>query len=188
MPNWTSNNIVIVGKKEKVDVIKDQLEKYYEYGGEWSGFFDYFLPTPKEMMEHPSPIRDEELSVNFENKYGAPDWYGWRINNWGTKWDISDFSDMQYQSEEIDLSMVSFNCETAWSPPEEGLRNLSKKFEDVYFYCQFEEPGMSFQGYCSFMNGEDIGSETVDMFPKFTDVIEDVEFFYSTAKMVVESE
>lgn len=188
MPNWSSNSIAIIGKKEKVDVMKDQLEKYYTHNNEWSGFFEHFIPTPKEMMEFSSPIRDEKASAHFKDKYGAPDWYGWRILNWGTKWDIDSISDMQYHSEEIDLSIVSFNCETPWSPPEEGLRNLSKKFEDVYFYCQFEEPGMAFQGYCSFMNGEDIGSETVSMFPKFIDVIEDLDFFYNTAKMVSKGE
>ena len=34
----------------------------------------------------------------------TPNWYDWRVENWGCKWDIAK-------------SWVSYNCWTAWGPP-----------------------------------------------------------------------
>ena len=40
------------------------------------------------------------------------DWYHWRLNNWGTKWDIYDT-----HCTRMDANTLVLNFYTAWSPP-----------------------------------------------------------------------
>ena len=40
------------------------------------------------------------------------DWYHWRLNNWGTKWDIYDT-----HCTRVDANTLVLNFYTAWSPP-----------------------------------------------------------------------
>jgi hypothetical protein len=49
--------------------------------------FDAFIPCPKELEELTSLKPDEPLVKKMNMKYGAEDWYQWRLDNWGTKWD-----------------------------------------------------------------------------------------------------
>lgn len=54
-------------------------------------------------------------------KYGHTDWYGWRLDNWGTKWNACDtFNDGTY---------VEFS--TAWSAPLEIYNALAKMFPNI---------------------------------------------------------
>lgn len=57
-----------------------------------------------------------ETAKNNIDQYGNKDWYGWRIDNWGTKWNA-------YDIEETD-SCIRFD--TAWSFPEPIIRKLAE--------------------------------------------------------------
>jgi hypothetical protein len=63
-------------------------------------------------------------------KYGAPDWYEWAIENWGTKWNA-------YSIEVRSEDTIKF--ETAWSHPTKVIHALSKKFPDVEFELQYAD-------------------------------------------------
>lgn len=73
-------------------------------------------------------------------------WYDWRVNNWGTKWDI-ELQNMQ----DIDSNTISATFDSAWSPPIEAYRKLeSMGFTiDAFYY----EGGMCFAG--RYTNGND---------------------------------
>lgn len=62
----------------------------------------------------------------FDNirKYDAPDFYYWRIKNWGTKWNAVDAA--VYENETIEF-------DTAWSAPLSVISALSAKFPNVEF-------------------------------------------------------
>lgn len=179
MPNWCENKIVIIGKNDVIQPMVDILAETID--GE-AKFFEYFIPTPPEMLQESAPARDEETIKLFMQKYGAKDWYDWRVRNWGIKWDIAYACDIEVQFGDNDVCCLSFSCQTPWSPPEEGLGTLSAMFPNTYFYCEFFEPGMGFQGYCSYCNGESKGSETVSTFMKSHDVIDDFQYFYEENK------
>ena len=67
----------------------------------------------------------QEMHDDFVERFGFADWYGWQINNWGTKWNASSV----YWSDDNDF--VSFN--TAWSTPFDLLVALSKKYPQATF-------------------------------------------------------
>lgn len=65
---------------------------------------------------------------NNIQKYGAPTWYEWCINNWGTKWGAYGYS------ETIDYSQNNYlSFQTAWSAPHPILQKLSEMYSDITF-------------------------------------------------------
>lgn len=47
-----------------------------------------------------------------ESLFDGGDWYDWRLDNWGTKWDI-----YETHCTRIDANTLDLNFYTAWSPP-----------------------------------------------------------------------
>jgi hypothetical protein len=72
----------------------------------------------------------------------SPEWREWRIENWGTKWEIpaDDMTEIVETADEIRVGFAS-----AWSPPIDALRFAAERdgFSFVLFY---DEPGMGFAG------------------------------------------
>lgn len=76
-----------------------------------------------------------KLLANIQ-RYGFPDWYEWRCENWGTKWNSFDV-----QAADNNISFY-----TAWSPCSPIVKQLSVMFPDVIIEYHYEEPGCCFCG------------------------------------------
>ena len=71
-------------------------------------------------------------------------WYGWRIDNWGTKWDIYNCFN-EFEEEPSDYFSVSF--QTAWAPlSEKFMEVLSKQFPGALLTNSYDEEGCDFCG------------------------------------------
>lgn len=88
----------------------------------------------------PSDI-EKELNINsleelgnayLENikEYGYTTWYEWRIDNWGTKWDVYD----DFQCNETTMIF-----KTAWSIPELIIERLSEEFPNEFIEVKFAD-------------------------------------------------
>ena len=73
----------------------------------------------------------EKAQDNME-RYGHTSWYGWCIDNWGTKWPA-------LHQEELCPTSVHMNFDTAWSFPRGVLRKLSADWPDIGFVCQWAD-------------------------------------------------
>lgn len=94
----------------------------------------------------------QEMHDDFVERFGFADWYGWQINNWGTKWNASDV----YWSDDNDF--VSFN--TAWSTPFDLLVALSKKYPQATFEIEYADEDFGYNvGRYVLQNGEEIDTE-----------------------------
>lgn len=85
--------------------------------------------------------------------YGAKNWYEWRINNWGTKWNA-------YNISKIGENTVQFD--TAWNGVPELIMFLAEKFPDVtmdYIYAD-ENYGYNVGRY--YLHGKDVDDLTPD--------------------------
>ena len=60
-------------------------------------------------------------------KFGFPDWYNWRINHWGTKWNALCEEDAAVDG------LPEFR--TAWNIPEGWLRTLAKHVDFTLLYA-----------------------------------------------------
>lgn len=138
----------------------------------------------------------QEMHDDFVERFGFADWYGWQINNWGTKWNASNV----YWSDD---DFVSFN--TAWSTPFDLLVALSKKYPQATFEIEYADEDFGYNvGEYVLQNGEEIdtnipeggskealelalniqGGEDYYLGDDFCDVDEDEELSDFTIKMI----
>jgi hypothetical protein len=74
-----------------------------------------------------------------EPEYANPeDWYEWRLQNWGTKWDVD--GDVDVNKLDDDLYRLYFT--TAWSPPIHWFETVVKNYPTLKFELNAGEPGM----------------------------------------------
>jgi len=74
-------------------------------------------------------------------KYGAKNWYDWKVKNWGTKWNAGDDVDIGEGD-----GILEYTFDTAWSPPNPIAEALSFRFPDCIFILSYKEEGMGFAG------------------------------------------
>lgn len=143
MPNWVKNIIDCEG---------DTLSKMYKKNEQGVTEFDFnvVLPMPKELLDDrlsTYPLSDEAKALFAENKkkYGAGDWYNWRVHNWGTKWNGGEVHDKSNSHAEID---------TAWGTPEPVIKAISKQFNTYIHVSYADEDLGSNCGEYTYKNGK----------------------------------
>lgn len=142
MPNWCFNNLIVEGDLNELKDFKSKTIKESDNGG-LKFTMEELLPTPKNMLEDTGVM---------------PAWYNWRVNNWGTKWDVDTHN---IEENNGDSLQVSYN--TAWSPNEPFVKYASEKYPNLKFKLTFEEPGMNFCGILVCKNGEIVEAETDEL-------------------------
>ena len=142
MANWCINSLEVTGDEAKVE---DFVKKFTENG------VSAFIPTPKELedTEAPAVYKNPEKAKENIEKYGAADWYDWRVKNWGTKWDVGELC-LSDRSEEY----AYFAFETAWSPIVEAMSKIAEMYPELTFSLDYEESGMGFFGKVTYRDGE----------------------------------
>jgi len=134
MPNWCENEITITGNKEVIDELLIHARTTTNEDAK----------NPKFLMGSLVPMP----SVNFD------DWYEWRVKNWGSKWDFNQYDiDLHIQQVTPNTTEVFFRVETAWAPPLEFWKALTKKYKVRVenYYC---EEGVGFVGIAKFKDGK----------------------------------
>ena len=148
MPNWCNNKVKVFGEAEQLaqvaQIFKDEKSVFNNIiqSPDWKR-----LPNEKgqfpQLEQHKNPKTGEVMweTYNFPDGKNDDRWYHWCIENWGTKWDVSEL-DVEYDEEVLDLTFS-----TAWSPPEGIMQVLKDKYPDLGFTCFYDEPGMEVAGY-----------------------------------------
>jgi Ferredoxin-like domain in Api92-like protein len=145
MPNWCYNRATFTHKDP------EQITRLIN-AAKVGKLLNEFYPMPPELLEE-APIGDDyeakrdAIAVRNNLEFGYPSWYEWSIDNWGTKWDISEV-DEDYMEKSADGKTVTISFDTAWSPPLEWYDNISGFDINAYYY----EPG---GGFCGRWNSED---------------------------------
>jgi hypothetical protein len=146
MPNWCNNDLHLThDDPEMLQKAKDAWES--------GKFLATLVPEPdytKEKVKHTFPmnISTGELKPEFVDPESA--WWDWRIQNWGTKWDVGYDSALGNHVQGDEKEMFVY-FDSAWSPPTsayETLAELGFRIRAYYF-----EGGCAFCG--SWIDGED---------------------------------
>lgn len=88
---------------------------------------------------------------NIQN-YGAPTWYEWSVNNWGTKWNAYGYDENADYSKNTDLWF-----QTAWSAPHPVIEKLAEMYPDIVFDHEWADEDIGNNcGRYSYQNGERI--------------------------------
>ena len=146
MPNWCDNQVTITGPNSVID----KIEKIANEEKGAGGLLNFFHPMPKELDGTTSPSssadKPQPMIEGFDN------WYDWRCENWGTKWEVNEFYGVDRQGDTI-----SFAFSSAWSPPigayETFIMNMSEQKQDVSVKAYYYEGGCDFMGCWD--NGDD---------------------------------
>lgn len=131
MPNYCSNQLEIKGEQKEIARFKQNAHSNE------GKFLENLYPMPSTIDLSNSTIKNGNM----------PDWYNWRIENWGTKWDVD--ADLIFENE----TTLNYSFESAWSPPVDALQHISKDYPDLIFNIKFEEEGNDFIGYSIYQNG-----------------------------------
>lgn len=137
MPNHTSNLLELDGPQNEISRFIDENKN-----DEQELTFEASLPTPSETLGD-SQVRNGVM----------PDWYEWRISNWGTKWDCYDVG--EWNDNHI-------HYYTAWSPATAYFLTVSLQYPDVTFTHKFADEGGAFVGYESIREGEIVAALDLD--------------------------
>jgi hypothetical protein len=146
MPNWCDNNLYISHPEKKM--MKKALNAWNS-----GKFLSTLVPEPdytKVKVKHTFPINiaTGEPKPEFVDPETA--WYDWRIQNWGTKWDIGweNYQDKAKLSGDHDM-FVTF--QSAWSPPTDAYATLIEMGYSIRAYY--------FEGGCAFCGRWEDGIE-----------------------------
>ena len=146
MPNYCNNNIVITGPNSVID----KIEKIAN--GDKGDLLQYFYPMPKALEDTTAPLQKdatkEEKAKAKENlkKYGYDNWYDWRVENWGTKWDIMEFYNINRKEIGEDESEISLGFDTAWAPALGAYERFIDENSNCSLKAYYYEPGCDFMG------------------------------------------
>ena len=135
MPNHCSNYLCVVDEmgsavpSAKCDIHELLVGLTDEIDGEPTISFQKIRPMNEELL-------NTEITTSVtSDKIGMPDWYKWRLKNWGTKWEA-------YDGAWID-GYHAFT--TAWSPPEALIQHLAEK-TGKYLLLSYLGEGFEFLG------------------------------------------
>jgi len=132
----------------------DAARRYIEGHGRKDGEPMSDLSIVKEAMR-----RGYQYLRNREMYGGCETWYGWCIENWGTKWNA-------YYICEPEDEAFGWEFNTAWSAPEPVLTVLSAIFRNARFILRYADEDLGQNcGIIVFENGEK------DEFPALTEEI-----------------
>ena len=150
MPNWCDNQITITGPNSVIDKIEKIVKE--ESNNAENGLLQFFHPMPKELLEtEAGPLaktkKEKQARQARKLKFGAENWYDWRVNNWGTKWEVCEFYGVDKQPDAlIGDSTISFAFSSAWSPPIGAYEKFLENNPDCFIRAYYYEGGCDFMG------------------------------------------
>ena len=159
MPNWCDNQVTITGPNSVIDKIEnivnepDNIDLSSKEKGETPGLLQFFHPMPEELEGTTSPSssakKPQPMVEGFDN------WYDWRVENWGTKWELCEFYgvDRQHLNDSLDESIISFAFSSAWAPPINAYEQFLRDNENCSLKAYYYEGGCDFMG--EWDNGQD---------------------------------
>jgi len=131
MPNWCNNSITITGP---VDIIKPLYEQACSDADDETGLLDAMHPMPKELHDTTSPSDEDN-------------WYNWRVENWGTKWEVSS-EGLEFEDNGDGTACLTGWFDSAWAPPINAYNHYLDRMEGaITLEASFYEPGMDFAGF-----------------------------------------
>ena len=141
MPNWCENRIKISGPTKKINKLWEDINN--------DGLLNTLHPQPDNLfLENLDPKKRLEL-----DKDGVPNWYDWRIDNWGTKWEVNS-EDLCVVDNGDGNSYIWGDFVSAWSPPAEAYIAFNRADNGCEVEGWYFELGCDFCGLYNSKEGD----------------------------------
>lgn len=155
MPNWCHNIVEVKGKKEEVvrflnDLIgKPQILRINAKNLKATSEEGVLVELEALRQENSECLTYCKIMPQPDNVLlGDEDWYDWRLEHWGVKWDIAELSVKDMLSvindpinEDENEFHTCFDYSTPWAAPEEFFRFATLKY-NVEILLSSAESGM----------------------------------------------
>ena len=144
MPNWCDNQITITGPNSVIDKIEKIVREDDSHKN--NGLLHFMKPMPTELEGTTSPSSSADKPQPMVD--GFDNWYDWRCENWGTKWEVCEFYgvDRQHLNDSLDESTISFGFSSAWAPPIHAYEQFLADNENCSLKAYYYEGGCDFMG------------------------------------------
>lgn len=157
IPMPESLNVESGSRTDKgIEIVKTYFENMPEEQSDKEGTYDEFF---EDLRSHSAEISDEEekkiwnigvTAVENLHKCGAPTWYEWCTNNWGTKWNAYGYDEGTDYSASGNL-----HFQTAWSAPHPVIKKLAQMYPDIIFEHEWADEDIGANcGRKIYSNGE----------------------------------
>jgi len=162
IPNWCSNKLVVSGEGKEIKRFKKLAtanipkdEKDFKTDLSLASLF----PEPNYIKVKVKPAFPKLSSYKtkkdgYVNSESA--WWDWRVQNWGTKWDIEATLDCDEEG------YLEYYFDSAWSPPVEWLQKVAKDFPELSFRLHYDEPGVGFSGIAKSIGKGEIEDQVIE--------------------------
>jgi len=139
MPNHTDNRVILShDDSQQIDMI------YNIMNTDDTPLCQTLIPMPK-ALEGTQGLSD------------SPNWYDWRLQNWGTKWDV-----YETHCTRIDANTLQLTFYTAWSPPIPVFDKLVDMGFEVN--ARYLDEGWMYAG--EYINYDDWTTDDVESLPE----------------------
>ena len=147
MPNWCSNLLYISGPSEEIERFCENAVGYDtdnsadpDTGKEQPIKLVFELqslyPMPLELLNTVESSGDNRKEINGQT------WYSWRLDHWGTKWDVSNLVRRPLKSK----TKATYSFNTAWWPPIEAIDTIAASYPKLRFKLKYRESGCGLKG------------------------------------------
>ena len=134
MPNYCNNTITLIGPKDKITALDNKAKKE-------DALLQQLKPMPEALDGTTSPAPAEGTPQPLVD--GFDNWYDWRVENWGTKWDV----DMDGLELTNGGTTINGWFDSAWAPPIHAYEYFLKDNEDCSLSSYYYEGGCDFAGH-----------------------------------------
>ena len=172
MPNWCSNTIEITGPKSAISNLWEQAQANNGLLAALRPEPDYSATPvaeafPEVSAQYAKTESEREAALKNEPTIREDSWWDWRVQNWGSKWDV-DLDGVEFVDNGDGSASIVGSFDSAWSPPTEAVAHFFQQSEDLgvdlHMDLMYYEPGMAFAGRWTngFEEEYDISSATAD--------------------------
>ena len=176
MPNWCSNEVRIHGEEQEIKKFKEECftevvdtGSHLENSNEPALVFNFnkVMPEPDYKKPKKDGTHNDGVQTKLNASYEHPDWYNWRLDNWGTKWNILDktptlptvsgVSSRTSYGGRVDIpadydidageDRIIMSFDTAWSPPNGIYEALVDKYPTLAINGFYREDGCQLAGW-----------------------------------------
>ena len=155
MPNWCNNTLSIQGPTETLKTLWEEARQ------EDSGLLNAIKPMPAQLEGTTSPT-PQEGQAGYKGPQpvvdGHDNWYSWRVENWGTKWDV-DTEGLEFTDNGDGTASIVGWFDSAWAPPIEAYNSFLDDNDNCTLESWYEEGGMDFAGH--YIDGCDDGLDNI---------------------------
>ena len=162
MPNHVTHIFSVEGKTQDISKF---IEKCFDNEGEFD--FNALIPMPKILEKTISGNTAEMQTDEYKaiektavETTGHANWYSWRLENWGTKWNAYH-TQLNHQDDFLELTF-----DTAWSCPEPIFQSLSEQFPSLKFKGYALDEGYCFGAEIN-INSDNYTIDYLDINPGF---------------------